>query len=86
MFTTTEPQIITLSKVVEVLTSFRQEWEQFANGESLVDVKGSVGLMIFDFVGALALPHSEQVQVLGPALYQDIQDLLVFIPENGKGL
>ena len=54
-FTTTQPQIMTISNGVEVLTSFRQEWEQFADGESLVDVKGSVGLMIFDLVRVFLL-------------------------------
>jgi hypothetical protein len=85
MLTATQPQIMTNANVVEVLTNFRQEWEQAAEGESLVDVKGSVGLVLFDLVTALALRQSEQVQVLGSALYEELRDTLVVIPENGKG-
>jgi hypothetical protein len=85
MLTATQPQIMTNANVVEVLTNFRQEWEQAAEGESLVDVKGSVGLVLFDLVTALALRQSEQVQVLGSALYEELRDTLVVIPENVKG-
>jgi hypothetical protein len=86
MLTATQPQIMTNANVVEVLTNFRQEWEQAAEGESLVDLKGSVGLVLFDLVTALALRQSEQVQVLGSELYEELQDILIVLPENGKGL
>ena len=86
MLTTTQPQILTRPNVVEVLAHFRQEWEQVAEGESLVEVKGSVGLILVDLVRAFALRQSEQVQVLGLALHAELQSILVAIPESGKGI
>ena len=85
MLTTTQPQTLTHPNVVEVLAHFRQEWEQVAEGESLVAVRGSVGLILVDLVRALALRQSEQVQVLGSALHAELQSILVVIPESGKG-
>ena len=86
MLTINQPKIMTTSNVVEVISKFRQEWEQTVEGQSLIEVKGSVGLMLFDLVVALALICNEQVQVLGSTLYQELQDMLEVIPENGKGL
>jgi hypothetical protein len=85
MLTTTQPQILTSTNVVEALARFRREWEQAAEGESLVDIQGSVGLMLADLVIALALRPSVQVQVLGSELYEELQSILAVIPENGKG-
>ena len=85
MFTTTEPQILIHPDTIKVLANLRQEWEQVVEGESLVDVKGSVGLILVDLVIGLALRPSEQFQVLGSALHAELQSILVVIPENGRG-
>jgi len=86
MLTITQPHIMTVSNMLEVLAGFRQEWEQVAEGESLVEVKASVGLMLFDLATAFGLRTSEQVQVLGSALYEELQGILLVIPENGRGI
>ena len=72
--TTNQPQILARPNVVEVLANFRQEWELSADGESLVDIQGSIGLILFDLVIGLALIRYEQVQVLGSTLFQELQD------------
>lgn len=69
-------------KVVEVLTKIRTDWELATDGDSLVDVQGSVGLILVDLVIGLALRPSEQVQVLGPVLQTELQNLLVVMPQS----
>ena len=57
--------------VLENLSALRQEWETSAEGECLIRVSGSVGLMLFDVTGLLGLTPEEQVLVLGERLYQE---------------
>ena len=57
--------------VLEGLSVLRQEWEGQANGDSLIDLSGSVGLMLFDVTALLGLTPEEQTVVLGDRLYQD---------------
>ena len=64
-------------EVIEALTHMRQEWEQAADGDSLLKVKGSVGLLLADFANVLRLTHEEQSMVLGETMISQLQDILV---------
>jgi len=67
---TNQPQL------VSVLASLRQEWQEAANGQSLLDVEGNVALMLADLVNSLSLATHEQAQVLGPELFNEVQEML----------
>lgn len=56
---------------LENLSALRQEWEASAEGESLIRVSGSVGLMLFDVTTLLGLTPEEQILVLGERLFQE---------------
>jgi hypothetical protein len=77
--------VITRTTVVDVLAQLRQEWEMAVEQEDLVDVQGSIGLLLLDIVIGLRLQPFEQIQVLGSKLHSELQSILVVIPENGKG-
>ena len=54
--------------VIDALTQIRQEWEQAADGQSLVDVQGSVGLLFADVAVAIGLTPEETKHVFGANL------------------
>lgn len=56
---------------LENLSTLRQEWEASAEGESLIRVSGSVGLILFDVATKLGLTAEEQALVLGDQLFQE---------------
>ncbi len=56
---------------LENLSTLRQEWEASAEGQSLIRVSGSVGLMLFDVTTKLGLTAEEQALVLGDQLFQE---------------
>ncbi len=53
------------------LSVLRQEWEQAADGDSLINVPASVGLLLFDVTARLGLTQEEQTQVLGDELFRE---------------
>ena len=57
--------------VLENLSVLRQEWEQAAGGDSLLNVPASVGLLLFDVTARLGLTQEEQAQVLGEQLFSE---------------
>jgi len=61
---------------VSVLASLRQEWQEAANGQSLLDVEGNVALMLADLVNSFGLSVHEQAQVLGSELFNEVQEML----------
>lgn len=61
---------------VESLARIREEWQAAANGDSLLDLEGNVGLFFADIVNGLGLRSDEQAKVLGPTLFQEMQELL----------
>jgi len=69
--TTNRPQLIS------VLSTLRQEWQEAAQGRSLLEVEGNVALMLADLVNSFDLATHEQSQVLGPELFSQVQDMLV---------
>jgi hypothetical protein len=53
------------------LATIREEWEVAAEGESLVDIAASVGLLLLDIAVKLGMTPDEQKMALGAKLYQD---------------
>jgi hypothetical protein len=67
-----ETPVTTRMKVIESLTKFRQEWQSLANGQSLLDVQASVGLILADIIDKLELTEQEKVIVLGRKLINQV--------------
>ena len=63
-------------QLVTTLSRIRQEWQDAADGKSLVEVDGNMGMLLADLLNGIGLGTSEQVQVLGKDLFQEIQDFL----------
>ena len=62
--------------VVGSLAQLREEWQEAVDGENLIDVQASVGLLLGDVVMLLGLSADEQVAVLGEELRREfIQEL-----------
>ena len=55
-------------KVIESLAKFRQEWQALAEGQSLLEVQASVGLMLVDIADKLELNEQEKSVALGRKL------------------
>ena len=81
MLTTKHTQIFIQPDVTDVLTRFRQEWELAADGRSLVEVQGSVGLILFDLVMLLNFSTGNIAKVLGTDLYAELESIQV-VPER----
>ncbi len=62
--------------VVEVLAQVRTEWQNAANGISLLETEGNVGLILADIVNCLGLSADEQTRVLGQPLFNELNELL----------
>ena len=62
---------------VVVLATLRQEWQEAANGNSLLNVEGNIALILADLINSFGLTPNEQSQVLGTDLFGEIQELLV---------
>jgi hypothetical protein len=69
------PKSIQRLEAIDALAHLREEWMEAADC-SLVDVETSVGLFLADVTRALGLSAEEQMQVLGSALYAEIQPAL----------
>ena len=64
------------TQLVSVLSTLRQEWQEAANGQSLLNVEGNIALILADLVNSFGLATHEQSQVLGSELFSEVQDLL----------
>jgi hypothetical protein len=64
------------TQVIATLSALRQEWQQAAQGTSLLEMEANVGLMLADLVNSLGLSIDEQALVLGSDLYLEIQTAL----------
>jgi hypothetical protein len=69
-------------QTITALIALRQEWQEAAQGESLLNVEGNVGLFLADLVNTLGLSVHEQTVVLGQALFDEMRDLLNAPPIN----
>jgi hypothetical protein len=63
-------------ELVPTLAKLRYEWQQAANGESLLDMDANVGLMLADIVNSLGLTPQEQARVLGKELLGELSAML----------
>ena len=61
---------------ITALSRIRQEWQDAAEGKSLIEVEGNMGMLLADLINGIGLGTSEQVQVLGKDLFQEMQDFL----------
>ena len=77
MLIRTQEVIVRQNQVVDTLARIRKEWELTADGESLVEVEASVGLLLADIVVALDLPPVEIVQVRAAHSDRHIQHSVV---------
>jgi hypothetical protein len=66
----------TCEHILSALAHFREEWEDLAEGESLMTVRSSVGLILVDIANSLGLLPEEQGQVLGETLSIELQEYL----------
>lgn len=71
-----ETPITPQMKVIEALTRFRQEWQALADGQSLLDMQASVGLILSDITDKLELTEQERVIVLGRKLTNQVDGFL----------
>ena len=72
-------------EVVQGLERTRLEWEQAADGESLLNMETNVGLLLADVTAAIGLTPEEKVFVLGAELLDELQDTLLLVPgDNGN--
>jgi hypothetical protein len=76
MLTQIHPPPTERETMIDTLIQYRQGWEEVAEDERLVDIQGSVGLILSDIVELLELSEQEQMTVLGAELYLDVQDVL----------
>jgi len=65
-----------------VLSNFRQEWQKAASGHSLLEVEGNIGMVLTDLVNAFGFATQEQALVLGPELFEEMQEILYLPPEK----
>lgn len=63
------------SHIVNALARVRKEWQDAAQGDSLLSIDGNVGLMLADLVSVLGLPVESQVEILGADLFREVQAL-----------
>ena len=63
-------------QLVTSLSRIRQEWQDAADGKSLIEVEGNMGMLLADLINGIGLGTSEQMQILGADLYREMQDFL----------
>ena len=87
MITNAHSQIIPRSYVVDALARLRQEWQEAANGVSLVEINANVGLLLADVAASIGLSTVEQAQVFGGELAHEIESKLSVkvSRKNGNG-
>lgn len=64
------------AQVVQSLGDFRRQWQQMVDGQNLIDVKASVGLMFSDIADRLELSSQERHAMLGGQLINQINCLM----------
>ena len=62
--------------LLQNLAALRQEWEVAADGDNLLDVSASVGLMLVDIATSLGFTAEERALFLGASLDREVSALL----------
>lgn len=60
------------AQAVQSLATFRQEWQQLMDGESLLAVQTPVGLILADVADKLGLSPEERCEFLGDDLAREV--------------
>ena len=85
MQTQTKTPAISRTNLVYSLEHLCQEWQTATNGQSLLEVKGSVGLILADLAMSIGLTTLEQIQVFGADMTHELDTVLSAEPEgNGS--
>jgi hypothetical protein len=69
-------------QVISILSKFRQEWQEAANGKSLLEVEGNIGMVLADLVNSFGLSTHEQSIVLGSQLFEEMHEVLYLKSKN----
>jgi len=69
-------------QTISILSKFRQEWQEAANGKCLFEVEGNIGMVLADLVNSFGLGTHEQSLVLGPQLFEEMQEILYLPSKN----
>ena len=77
--------------IIERLSILRNEWEDtiLQDGLTLLDAKGSIGLLLSDICELLEFNQEERISILGPTLNNQIDEMLnarnkILITEGGN--
>jgi len=68
-------QVITRKEVATVLKRLRKEWDDAAQGESLVDTFSPVGLLLWDIIAGLEISTGDAMDILGFDLWAECDHL-----------
>jgi hypothetical protein len=72
MFNPSSPR----TQLISTLSRIRLEWQDAVGSNSLIEVDGNMGMLLADLINGIDLGTTEQVQVLGTDLYQELKDFL----------
>ena len=64
------------AQIVQSLAEIRREWENMAGGESLIEMKASVGLLLEDIADRLQLSSQERYAMLGGKLINEVDCMM----------
>ncbi|HKJ37139.1 MAG TPA: hypothetical protein VJ972_00050 [Anaerolineales bacterium] len=64
------------TQCISILAKFRQEWQEAANGKSLLEVEGNIGMVLADLVNSFEFATHEQSLVLGSQLFEEMREIL----------
>jgi hypothetical protein len=64
------------AQIVQSLADFRREWQKLVDGQSLVDVQASVGLLFADIADRLDLSPQERHVLLGGKLINQVNCIM----------
>ena len=64
------------AQIVQSLAEIRREWEKMVGGESLIEVKASVGLLLEDIADRLQLSTQERYAMLGGKLINEVDCMM----------
>jgi hypothetical protein len=84
MQTQTKTPTKTRLHLISSLKNLRQEWQEAANGSSLIAIHASVGLLLADIVMSVGLDTLDQIQVLGADLAHELDEFFHTEPGNNS--
>jgi hypothetical protein len=69
------PTVISKTQVIQALMRIRHEWETAALGDSLIQITGSVGFLLFDIAISLGLEGRDLKVALGDLADEVLEEL-----------